>query len=439
MPNSKIFCAIPWFELNINQDGSYDLCGCQNDKIVGTSLGKIYNIKNITIEDYWNSERLRNSRLTKLGDVADSMCNMCQEKDRIGYDSTRAKELKKSVIFVDNFERSYQQSPNKHHFDYSQENQGHTTTWPRSLHINLRATCNFACRMCSPHFSTRLQNEYKQLAWIIQDEKFDHWSDDPVGWSNFVNFLEKYIDHIHVIHVIGGEVAFIPKFKFLLDFFADRGRAPAVNFSFTTNGSSTYEEYFESLEQYKRVEIGISIESTGLMGDYIRQGGRVQEILNNIQRLNSIKPDNTDLVIRTVPSLLSLPDYHNLIEWAWNIGIPIYNSLLVRPLWQRAILLPDQIKQRVASDISKFLNQLPDIKGNDFKNQKDPNRIAVTMRNECESIINLASLPAPADADQHRKICAEKLNQWDQLKQINLKDYSVELYEFLKEYGYHGS
>ena len=61
------------------------------------------------------------------------------------------------------------------------------------------------------------------------------------------------------------------------------------------------------------------------------------------------------------------------------------------------------------------------------------------MRNECESIINLASLPAPADADQHRKICAEKLNQWDQLKQIHLKDYSVELYEFLKEYGYHGS
>jgi gas vesicle protein len=48
------------------------------------------------------------------------------------------------------------------------------------------------------------------------------------------------------------------------------------------------------------------------------------------------------------------------------------------------------------------------------------------------------AIPAPTDAEQLRKTCAEKLNQWDKLKKINLKDYSVELYEFLSAYGYEG-
>ena len=74
MPNSKIFCGVPWYELNINHDGSFDLCGCQNDKIRGTALGKIWNIKRVTMQDYWNGERMRQARMIKLGDTPDPMC-----------------------------------------------------------------------------------------------------------------------------------------------------------------------------------------------------------------------------------------------------------------------------------------------------------------------------------------------------------------------------
>jgi hypothetical protein len=436
MPNSKIFCNIPWFEININHDGSYDLCGCQNDKIVGTEQGQIYNIKQIPIGEYWNGPRLQEARLRKLGNTPDSMCRMCQQKESVGYASNRIKENFKSVIFDESFERSYLQSPNYAHFKYSEDHHGLTSSHIHSLHVNLGNTCNFACRMCSPYASTRLQTEYLQLGWSQPSDRFAHWTDTEAGWNNFLNFLEEQASNIKVIHIIGGEVEFMPKFEFLIDYFINTGLADTVNISFTSNGSVDYSKHFEKLSLYKRCEIGISIESVDPVGDYIRQGGNIVDILRNIQTMNTLRTDNMQLVIRTVPSLLSLPSYANLIKWALAMELPIDNSVLVNPAWQQAVLLPQHIKTKIIHDLSQILDDLPE-SANQFNNQKDPNSIAVSIRNECNSIIQLAQKTEPKDADELRRQCAEKLSQWDQMKRISLQDYSVDLYNFLSEFGYH--
>jgi MoaA/NifB/PqqE/SkfB family radical SAM enzyme len=439
MANSKIFCGIPWYELNINNDGSFDLCGCQNDKILGTELGQHWNIKKFPILDYWNGERMREARLRKLGDVSDSMCQMCQNKDSVGYESTRRKENIKSVIFLDAFERSFVQSPNYHRFKYIEYNQGYTQTTPHSLHINLGDVCNFACRMCNPWASSKLQHEFKQLNWVDKNEKFGHWTDDPISWKNFVDFLDTNGNGIRVIHVIGGEVALMPKFDWLIDYFVDRGLAATVNFSFTINGSLDHTRYFDRLSKFNRSEIGISIESVGPMGDYIRQGGNIKQILKNIEGLNQQRPENMALVIRTVPGMLSLPDYAKLIDWAWRQGIPIDNSLLVRPQWQLGTLLPDSIKKQIIRDVQQILDKIPGEADSQLINQKDPNKINASIRNECESIIKYAQTPGPDNADELLAKCAAKLDQWDKLKSINIKNYSVELYELLNKYGYSGA
>ena len=214
--------------------------------------------------------------------------------------------------------------------------------------------------------------------------------------------------------------------------------AKNINFSFTINGSVDYTKYFDRLAKFKRTEIGISIESVDPVGDYIRQAGRIKNIMSNIEKLKKERPDNMALAIRTVPSILSLPTYASLIKWCYELGIPIDNSMLVNPLWQQAKLLPDNLKQKVVEEVSTILNTLPKTENKEFNNQKDPHKIDISIRNECESIIGLAKMPAPVDAEQLRKTCAEKLNQWDKLKKINLKDYSAELYEFLSAYGYEG-
>jgi hypothetical protein len=435
MANSKIFCNIPWFEININHDGSYDLCGCQNDRLLGTELGQVYNIKKIPIADYWNSDRLKESRLLKLGNVPDPKCKMCQQKDAIGYASNRVKENNKSVIFNEAFDRSFEQSRNYEQFKYSEYNDGATKTTVHSLHVNLGDTCNFACRMCGPYASTKLQTEFKQLGWLNKDLRIEHWTENEAGWGNFLKFLEQQAKDIKVVHIIGGEVNFMPKFLFLINYFIDAGLAKNVNISFTSNGSVDYSKYFDLLAQYKRSEIGFSIESIDPIGNYIRQGGDNIKIMKNIDDMIANKPANMSFTIRTVPSLLSLVSYANLIKWARGICVPIDNSLLVSPAWQQAVLLPNTIKQKVIKDLTDLVNSLPKAT-NQFNNQKNSNNIDISIRNECESIINLAKQPAPSNADTLRKLCAENLSKWDTMKRINIKDYSVELYDFLTEYGY---
>jgi hypothetical protein len=290
--------------------------------------------------------------------------------------------------------------------------------------------------MCTPFASTRLQTDFKQLNWIPAGELFEHWTDSTNGWNNFLNFLDQQGKNIKVIHIIGGEVEFMPKFIFLIDYFINAGLADTVNISFTSNGSVDYSKYFEKLSMYKRCEIGVSIESIDPIGDYIRQGGNIKEILKNIKVMNQNKNTNMQLAIRTVPSLLSLPTYANLIEWALDLALPIDNSLLVNPQWLRAVLLPKDIKQDVARSVGSILKTLPE-DDHAFNNQKDPHKIFSSIRNECESIINLAQIPEQDNSDILIRECASKLSQWDQLKNINIKNYSVELYDFLLEFGYH--
>lgn len=435
MANKNIFCNIPWYEININHDGSYDLCGCQNDKIVGTPLGQVHNIKTIPIMDYWNSERIRKSRLIKLGDTPDPMCKMCQVKDRVGYQSNRVKENIKSAIFQESFDRSFEQSVGFKHFNYSLLNDGHTTSKPRSLHINLGNHCNFSCRMCAPIASTRVQTDFLQLKWMTPEEKITHWADTVEGWNNFIEFLDQARNDISVIHIIGGEVEFIPKFNELIDYFIKHNLAHKINFSFNSNGSINYSKYFDRLEKFRRCEIGVSVESIDPINDYIRQGGNVNSTLNNLLAMKHSAPANMNFALRTVPSLLSLPYYAKLIKWAWDHTIPMDNSILVWPAWLQASLLSDEIKQATVVELQSLLDSMPSTTDN-YINQKNINMIDISIRNECESMIKLASIQAPDNSNELLSLCANKLSEWDKLKNTNLKSYSPMLFDFLSKHGY---
>jgi len=147
------------------------------------------------------------------------------------------------------------------------------------------------------------------------------------------------------------------------------------------------------------------------------------------------RTNNMQFVIRTVPSLLSLPTYANLIKWSWNQGIPVDNSLLIRPTWLQAVLLSADLKQQIITDLSDMLTELP-APAAQYGQQKDPSKLSISIRNECEAMIKLAQLPQPANAEKELADCANRLSQWDALKGTNLKDYHVPLFDFLKNHGY---
>lgn len=429
MPNKNIFCNIPWFELNINSDGSFDLCGCQNDKIIHTELGKEWNIKNMGIDEYWNSTRMQEKRRIKLGDTVDIMCKMCQMKDAAGYTSARQKENLKSVIFQDNFDRSFEQSPHRHLFTEVTESKIH------SLHLNIGNTCNLACRFCSPEASSRIASFQKHVGWIDKDWKLENWLKDPIGYQNFRDWFDKNYKHIKVVHIIGGEPYLIDEFADLIDLFSEH-KMTWLNLSFTTNGTHDYTEFKKQFKEFKRVEIGISIETADASNNYIRQGSDIEEILNNVTNMQK-KMKYVDLTFRTVPTWLSVGRYTTLLNEALKRRIPVDASYPHRPSWMLSELLPDGHKGKAIEKLQDFADNIK-LTGKKFNNTKNKNNVELALKREAEALIQHLQRPVgdEDEAFRRRAEAASRITMQDRFHGISILDYIPEYNGWLREHGY---
>ena len=428
MPNKDIFCNIPWFELNINNDGSFDLCGSQNDRIHGTPDGEKWNIKTMTIDEYWNSDRMQEKRRIKLSDTVDPMCKMCQAHDAAGYTSSRQKENLKSVIFKDSFDRSFDQSPHKADFTEITP-----TAKIRSLHLNIGNTCNLACRMCSPMASSRIASFQKHAGWIAKDWKMSPWVQDAEGYQNFRDWFDDNYQHIRVIHLIGGEPYLIDEFEDLLNLFHDH-KMTWLNLSFTTNGTYDYVKFKKQLKTFRRVEIGISIETADDSNNYIRAGSTIKDVMANIDTMQK-ELAFANLTFRTVPTLLSVGRYTTVLNEALKRRIPIDSNYPSRPNWLLAELLPDAHKRVAIRKLQEFADGIT-VTENRFNNTKNPNNIELSLREEALSLARHLDRAEPENALERRAETAKRLAEQDRFHGTSILDFIPEYNGWLKEHGY---
>ena len=380
MPNKDIFCNIPWYELHINHDGSYDLCGCMNEVITQTDKSKEWNIRNYPVAEYWQSRRLRDERLSKLGDVPNPACGVCQHQDSIGSHSKRIKENLKSVVFYDkNFYKSYEQSPHKAAFDYSANNDGATVTKPVSYHLSLGNECDLACVMCSPNSSYKLAADYKALGWITDARRLN-WTDDQAVWDDFCQTL--LATDLVSLHIIGGEPTINKRFTQLIDLFVANNRTD-FSFSFTTNCMHSIDHLWDKLSKFKRVEIGMSVETVNFTNDYVRYGSNIDTILGNIQHFKATAPENVAFVVRTVPTLLTINYYSDVIRWCLSNDFLIDSYFVTEPAWLQINLLPDYLKIRLQTEFQNLLDDLGSL--NEFRTG------LTNFRNQSQVLDNLIS------------------------------------------------
>ena len=428
MPNKDIFCNIPWYELHINHDGSYDLCGCMSELITQTESGQEWNIKNYPVAEYWQSRRLRDERLSKLSDVPNPACGVCQHQDSIGNHSKRIKENLKSVVFYDkNFYKSFDQSPHKAAFEYSLANDGATVTKPVSYHLSLGNECDLACVMCSPNSSFKLANDYKALGWI-KDSRRLNWTDDEHVWNDFCQTL--LATDLVSLHIIGGEPTINKRFHQLIDLFIDNDRTD-FSFSFTTNCMHRLDHLWHKLSQFTRVEIGMSVETVNFSNDYVRYGSDIDTILTNIKLFKDSAPPNVAFVVRTVPTLLTINYYGQLIDWCLDNNFLMNSYFATEPAWQQIRLLPDYIKIRLQKEFQTQLDRYLSLATCSIAG-------LTNFRNQSQVLANLisevkAALASVSLGNQDQDLVAESVLKFKQLDTMR-NNSVVKNFPMLKEY-----
>jgi MoaA/NifB/PqqE/SkfB family radical SAM enzyme len=423
MADKKVFCNSPWTNLHVYWDGTYGVCcsetGRSNDQ---------YNLKTHDIKEWYDSSCMDQIRSAFLSDVPMPICSDCYRSEAIGHESRRIKENFKTLIFTeDNFDLSYKQSPWLDRFENRQP-----VDIPVDWHLDMGNECNLACKMCHAGASSRIAAIMKRHGkhhGVVKNS----WADDARAWKNIRTAL--HTGKVRRIHVMGGEPTIIKAYIDLLDY-QIQNKMFYISQSFVTNGTKLNTDLMDKLQLFDDVDIEISLETLDRSNDYIRQGSNINEILKTIEKVKSY--GKFDLVLRTVPQLLSIDRYHKVIEYAWHNKLVIESIPLSMPEYYAIVVLPKDIRARISDNyhpIKDMLQQNNTIK--QLHTGRNSGTLAQKLLREVDAMQYMLDLPEPDDVQELRDRFVESITFWDKEFGLNFADYYPDWSQMVIDWGYH--
>lgn len=435
-PDQNIFCNTPWYELHVYWDGSLGIC-CQEDHKLYDESDQRYNIATMSIQDWFNSEPVRQFRSGMLQDQRLTACRRCYIEEDLDGNSRRLKSNQKSVIFTRTaFDASFQQSPGRKHFAFSDQHQGATNTVPIDMHIDLGNFCNLACKMCNPRASSTIASQ--QVRWgITSSSQYlgTDWTRNQDIWYRFKQQLLE-IPNLNNIHFMGGETLLTDRFEDLVDFMIEQERFD-VCFSFVTNGTVFLPNLINKLQKFRRVGIEVSIETIDEHNSYQRQGTDTDLVLKNIDRyLEYCNGTSMTVALRPAPSLLSIGYYAGVLRYALDRQLIVKSNLCTTPRFLSAEVLPEAIKQKYQEPYRQLLDQLTDIAVDMDYNASDPNNYRLAVKEQALMCLNVLQTAAPVDRDKQLEALVRHCERWDRVYGYDARKLYPEFQEILDLYGY---
>lgn len=320
-PNKKpeFMCLSPWCHTHMSPVGERRLCcasrePAQNFKQYIDTDGGSGKFVPYPLEDWWNSEQVREVRVQMMRGEMPKACEVCNKK------------LLNVSVYRDYFWYLF-----NHRYDEVWETTdkfGYTTMRPRSWDYRFSNLCNFKCRMCGPPLSSSWETEAKQHGYNESDpannwmrepvrSQIRSWQEDELG-RTFLAELEK--GTVEEIYWVGGEPLMFEQHWSSMKRIVDLGYADRVYVRYNTNLSRT--EYkrihlWDTLRNFRDWEICASLDGVGERGEYIRTGLKYDQWLKNFEEgLRSRKHENQmkiDFTL-TTPGLLEIPNIVNLSQ-----------------------------------------------------------------------------------------------------------------------------
>lgn len=435
MPDPGIFCNTPWYELHVYWDGSLGICCQEAHKLYHDPVQ--YNIATMSIKDWFNSPPVRQFRKDILGSDRLSQCSQCYaEEDSAGH-SRRLRSNVKSVIFTRQaFDASFRQSPGHEHFAMSQAQDGWSHSLPIDMHVDLGNHCNLACKMCEPWASSSIAAQ--QVKWGIESSRKylgTDWTRDDRVWHSFLEQLLA-IPKLKNLHFMGGETLINRRLPDLVDFLTAHQRFD-ICLSFVTNGTVYPHELIEKMSRFARLGIEVSIETMTEHNQYQRQGTDNATVMRNINLFRQWdNGDNITVALRPAPSILSVGNYHTLLDYALRNQMVIKSNLCINPAFMRAELLPPEIKSLYRNRIDQWASTIDWPEHAQDYNASDPHNAQLIVYDELLMLQGLLDRPAPRDSDQHLHDLVRHCERWDRVYNLDARRLYPEFQPILDAHGY---
>ena len=371
---SKTFCPLPWIHMATRPNGDVRVCctanasgaGVEDNKTAGLVKkdGIAMNLRDHTIEEVWNSEHMRNTRLEMLNGEIPISCTKCFEEESKGVVSKRQWETREweNKIDIDSI------------VEKTQEDGSLEVDIPY-FDLRLGNVCNLKCVMCSPHDSSswikdwKLQQPNYKNSILASDQDWDQ--DFDYTWYKKGSFLESMMKQSHNIkqlYFAGGEPLMIPEHWNILRDLIASGAAKHIKLRYNTNGHPpSKKKAVNYWNQFKEVIVNFSMDGTERVNNYIRYPSVWNDTLESFRYITQEIDKNSQVNIACAVQALNALNITELAEWSEGKGGQINNKrthmaapfinthLVYLPSYMSIKVLPIDIKNQVRRKIEDFL------------------------------------------------------------------------------------
>jgi len=177
---------------------------------------------------------------------------------------------------------------------------------PSYYEIRMGNTCNLACRMCIPNYSSIIEKEFKELN--ITYLKNDY---GPDGYSNTKHIDIESLTPRTRVYFTGGEPTVFPEFYDFMQRCIDAGRTD-FDFCLGYNGQKLSNKMIDMFSHFSNMNFSFSIDGYGKVNDYIRSYSNWEKIIANAKTLRA---EGHTISLETIPSIYNAANLHLLFEF----------------------------------------------------------------------------------------------------------------------------
>jgi len=341
LEESKVFCMFPWLHLNVTPRGDIYPC-CSNDY-----QNPFGNTKEISLEQAFNSPKMKELRLDMLNDRKNSICNFCYKHEEAGPHSFRNYSKDNFAKYFDEIVPTTQEDGTVSEFKM------------RYFDIRFSNICNFKCRTCGAEFSSQWAAEHREN--FEPDHPILLHADGDTG--SLLQEVLTHVEHIDLAYFAGGEPLITDEHYTILEEMIRLGRTDTT-LRYNTNASNIKYKRHDILElwkHFKRVELSCSIDHYGERAEYIRKGTDWGKVESNLKLFRDLP--QVDFQINTVLSLFNyttLDEFYNYLKnrdlvrhYDWHHSL----YLAVHPIYYSAKSLPLDIKLAGSYRLNNFISR----------------------------------------------------------------------------------
>ncbi len=330
------FCVLPFTHLSTRPDGAITPC-CRSRDTLG-------NIKDMTFEEAWNSERQQQLRKDLLSGVRNKHCFQCWDMEDQGSVSMRQSMNKTREYMIPD---------------------SCTAEMPfvvPVLELKMSNLCNFRCRTCKPDLSTTwlkdwnaVKHEYESLDLQNDTKRQTNFDNDQ-----FVEDIVKLAPTIEIVEFAGGEPLMDPlhyKVLHALEPFASN-----ITVKYSTNLSKVKFGKFDTIAswaKFRKVDLSLSIDGHPELNNYIRTESDTDVLAENLKLVRAELGDKYDgraALCYSAWNVFGLPESYEYFERV--LDTPVHGNIAWDPIFINPQVLPQELKQKATLKYKKYLNTI---------------------------------------------------------------------------------